>query len=139
MQLALSEMSDGAFVTYLIALTISGVLLLVMAIGGFFNETRGTRIISGVVGVVFLGYAVYLAFIFTGGAVWMPLYVFIVPALLIGNIIRRRRERALEDARANPFGGAGVSSAGTFARLCWSSDEVAHRSHATSSRPSGGR
>jgi hypothetical protein len=31
----------------------------------------------------------------------MPLYVFIVPALLIGNIIRRRRERALEDARAN--------------------------------------
>jgi len=101
MQLALSEMSDGAFVTYLIALTISGVLLLVMAIGGFFNETRGTRIISGVVGVVFLGYAVYLAFVFTAGAVWMPLYVFIVPALLMGNIIRRRRERALEDARTN--------------------------------------
>ena len=101
MQLALSDMSDGTFVTYLIALTISGILLLIMAIGGFFKETRGSRILSAAIGVAFLGYAFYLSFIFTGGTVWMSYYVFIVPVLVIANIVRSRKEKALEDARAN--------------------------------------
>jgi len=101
MQLAVPEMSTGTFDFYRVALTVSGLLLLILAIGGFFKETRGSRIFSGVVGLIFLGYAFYLFFIFTGGNVWMSYYVFIVPVLVIVNIVRSRKERALADAQAN--------------------------------------
>jgi hypothetical protein len=101
MQLAVSEMSDGTFDFYLVALTVSGLLLLILAIGGFFKESTGSRLLSGAIGVVFLGYAFYLFFIFTGGTVWMSYYVFIVPVLVIVNIVRSRKEKALEDARTN--------------------------------------
>jgi hypothetical protein len=101
MQLAVSEMSDGTFDFYLVALTVSGLLLLILAIGGFFKESTGSRLFSGAIGVVFLGYAFYLFFIFTGGNVWMSYYVFIVPVLVIMNIVRSRKEKALANAQAN--------------------------------------
>jgi fatty acid desaturase len=101
MQLAVSEMSDGTFDLYLVALTVSGLLLVILAIGGFFKETRGSRLFSGLIGAAFLGYAFYLFFIFTGGTVWMSYYVFIVPVLVIMNIVRSRKEKTLQDARAN--------------------------------------
>ena len=100
MQLAVSEMSNGTFDFYLVALTVSGLLLVILAIGGFFKESAGSRILSGVIGAVFLGYAFYLFFIFTGGNVWMSYYVFIVPVLVIVNIVRDRKERANAAAAA---------------------------------------
>jgi hypothetical protein len=93
MQLAVSEMSGGSFDGYMVALTISGLILLVLAIGGFFKESKGARIFSGVVGLAFLGYAFYLFFIFTGGTVFISYYVFIVPVILIVNLFRSRKEK----------------------------------------------
>jgi fatty acid desaturase len=93
MQLAVSEMSDGSFNGYMVALTISGLILLALAIGGFFKASKGSRIFSGVVGLAFLGYAFYLFFIFTGGAVFVSYYVFIVPVILIVNLFRSRKEK----------------------------------------------
>ena len=92
MQLAVSDMSDGAFNGYMVALAISGLVLLVLAIGGFFRESKGSRIFSGVVGLAFLGYAFYLFFIFTGGTVFVSYYVFIVPVVVIVNLFRSRKE-----------------------------------------------
>lgn len=83
MPLAALDLGDNTFLVYVGALAVSGLILAVLALTGFGGAGVGSRIISGLVALAFLGYAGYLAFIFEGGEYRLFLYAFIVPALLL--------------------------------------------------------
>jgi hypothetical protein len=85
--------ADSTFSIYVVALLGSGLILLLMAAIGF-GATAGSRILNAVIGLVMIGYGVYLGFIFAGGTYWMSIYVFIVPVLLIINIFRSRKSKS---------------------------------------------
>ncbi|GGM39173.1 hypothetical protein ACFFX1_30880 [Dactylosporangium sucinum] len=89
--LAVSEMSDGMFFGYIAALGISGAFLLVLAVQPFLKVSTGLRILNGLFGVGFLGYAFYLLFIFDGGTVQIFFYAFIAPILLLIQTIRQSK------------------------------------------------
>jgi hypothetical protein len=91
------DVSDSTFYTYVIALAVSGVIQLVIAAVGF-GSGRGIRILSGLFGLGFLGYAFYLAFIFDSGEFRMFYYAFIAPILFIVQIVRARSARSRETA-----------------------------------------
>ena len=108
--LALEEMSDSTFLTYIGALAFSGLLLFVMA--ALPGQSVGARLLSVVIGLALLGYAFYLFFIFDGGEVRIFFYVFIVPVLVVINAIKAfaaRRKAKQEAVTAAPqqaaFGG----------------------------------
>jgi 4-amino-4-deoxy-L-arabinose transferase-like glycosyltransferase len=91
MNLAVIEMNGQMFLGYIAALAVSGLLLLVTAIAGFRTGT-GSRVLSGLFGVGFLGYAIYLFFFFDGtGTVFISYYVFVVPILMIVNVVKSRK------------------------------------------------
>ena len=92
MNLAITEVSDGVFNTYVIALAVSGVLMLLVAAIGF-GSTGGARLLSGLFGLGFLGYAIYLEFFLTTGEFRMFYYAFIAPVLIIVNVIRNRKPK----------------------------------------------
>jgi hypothetical protein len=52
------------------------------------ERSVGSRALSVVAGLAFLGYGVYLGFIFDGGSYMMFFQAFVLPALLIVNFIR---------------------------------------------------
>jgi hypothetical protein len=103
MNLAVTEVSDGMFTTYVVALGISGIVLLLAAAIGF-GSTAGARVLSGIIGLGFLGYAIYLQFFLADGAEFrMFFYAFIAPVLAIINIFRSRKPAAAPAAApANP-------------------------------------
>ena len=90
MNYAVAELNDSTFNLYSALLAISGILLLVTAATGFGGRRVGARVVSGVFAVAFLGYAIYLQFIFTSGTVLISYYVFVVPILLIVQAFRNR-------------------------------------------------
>ncbi|MFA1542453.1 hypothetical protein [Actinomadura monticuli] len=74
--------ADAAFSWYVVFLLVSGVAMLLMAaIGG--GQSIGERLLNLAFGVGFLGYAVYLGFIFDGGEYFMFFYAFILPVLML--------------------------------------------------------
>jgi hypothetical protein len=88
--LAAVEMNDTTFYGYATLLVISGVIMLVLAAAGF-GASTGSRVLSGVLGLGFLGYGVYLFLFFNGGTVHVIYYVFAAPILLIINVVKSRR------------------------------------------------
>ena len=92
-------MSDGAFLGYILLLTLSGILLLALGAGGF-GQSVGARLVDGLFGIVFLGYAFYLFFVFDGGEVAILFYAFIVPVVAVIQAVKAYRTR-----RASATGG----------------------------------
>lgn len=90
MNLAVLEMNNTTFLTYTALLAISGVIMVVLAIVGF-GASTGSRILSGILGVGFFGYAVYLTFISDDDTVIVFYYAFIAPILLIVNVFKSRK------------------------------------------------
>jgi len=89
------KFADGTFAAYVIALGISGVLLLLLAATGFGAPSGGMRLLNAVIGLGFLGYAGYLLFAdFETYVVFF--YAFILPVLLIIQAVRNAftRQRA---------------------------------------------
>ena len=73
-----------------IMLLVSGLIMIVT--GAWTVQTRKVAgILNIVAGLLFFGYGVYLAFIFTGGTYFIPFKAFIVPFLTVGYAIRDRR------------------------------------------------
>lgn len=64
-----------------------------MIAGIGFGASSTTRLLSGLFGLGFLGYAIYLAFFFTGGTFAMFWYAFIAPVAVIAQVVKNRRER----------------------------------------------
>jgi hypothetical protein len=91
---AIGEISDGQLTGYTALLAVAGVLMLVLAATGFGRQTSGQRLLNGLFGLGFVGYAFYLFFIFDGGTVIILWYVFILPVLLIVQAVRRAFARS---------------------------------------------
>ena len=89
--LAAGEASEGEFHAYEAALFISGALLVLVAVLPFLRQPIGIRVLNGLIGVAMLSYGFYLAFIFDGGTFFESYYVFIVPILLIINVVKQAR------------------------------------------------
>jgi hypothetical protein len=83
-------MSETHFNLYVAALAISGFLLVGMALSGFGGIRTAARVINGLFGVGFLGYAFYLFFIFDGGVVHEFYYAFLVPVIVIYRAFKAR-------------------------------------------------
>jgi hypothetical protein len=100
MYLAVQEVSESTFQIYVIALGVSGILLLLTALIGF-GSTAGARVVSALVGLAFLGYGIYLEFFLADGATFsMYYYAFIVPILVLINVFRSRKAKKDEAATA---------------------------------------
>jgi hypothetical protein len=59
-----------------------------VACAGFCSAASSSRALSAVAGIGFLGYGIYLGFIFEGGSYLMFFKAFILPALLVVNFVR---------------------------------------------------
>jgi hypothetical protein len=88
--LAIEYVSDRTFVTYLVAVAVSGVLMLLIAAVGF-GASLTPRLFSGVLGLVFLGYGIWVAFIRSNHGVFVLYPVgFVLPILVIGLVLYSR-------------------------------------------------
>jgi hypothetical protein len=79
---------DPLFSWYVVLLCISGVVMVAMAAVKAGEQSGGSRALSVVAGLAFLGYGIYLGFIFAGGSYMMFFQAFILPVLLVVNFIR---------------------------------------------------
>ncbi|MFC1444285.1 hypothetical protein ABUW04_39265 [Streptacidiphilus sp. N1-10] len=86
------------FSWYVVLLAVSGVAMVALAAAR--SGSTGMRVFNALVGVAFLGYAIYLAFIFEGGTYFIMFKAFILPVLLIANGIKSiaARRQATEAA-----------------------------------------
>ena len=90
--MALMDLGDTGFMLYLAALTISGIVLIV--IGSMNKPAQKTllRVINIGFGVAFVGYAFYLfVFLHDGDTYRVFVYAFVAPVVLIYNAVRNRR------------------------------------------------
>lgn len=91
------NVSDGVFNTYVILLAISGVVMLGVACLPV-PQGKASRIIGGLLGLGFLGYAIYLKFVFDGGTFRMFLYVFVLPFIYIARVVKAYASRRNQNA-----------------------------------------
>ena len=90
MNLAAVEIPDGVFLAYIAALVVSGLIMVVLAATGFGASGTLVRILNGLFGVGFLGYAVYLLFFFPGGDFPVFFYAFILPVVMVIQAFKTR-------------------------------------------------
>ncbi|WP_327009930.1 hypothetical protein OHA72_23480 [Dactylosporangium sp. NBC_01737] len=92
--LAALEMNAGTELAYIGLLALSGVILLIVGATGLGLKSTGQRVLNIVLGVAFLGYAVYiLGFTGPGDTIIIAWYVFVVPVVLIINVVKAMRAR----------------------------------------------
>jgi hypothetical protein len=74
-----------------------GGLLLILCGLIAFRAAGLARVLSVLIGLGMAGYGAYLVFKFTGGTYWLPMYAYILPALVLLNVFRsafaNRKER----------------------------------------------
>jgi len=87
------------FSLYVVLLIISGLLSLALAY--FKVGSVGERVLRGIIGVGFLGYGIYLQFIFKGGSYEMFFYAFILPIILIVRFVQERSRVKARQQSAN--------------------------------------
>jgi hypothetical protein len=80
------------FNLYIVLLALSGVAMLAM---GLVRRGRSTlsRSINLIMGAIFVGYAIYLEFIFDGGSYLIFFQAFIVPVVMAIDFFRGRTPR----------------------------------------------
>lgn len=81
------------FSWYIVLLLFSGVALLVLGALNAGRQSTGWRILNLVIGLGFIGYGIYLGFVFKGGTYIVFFKAFFVPVLLIVNAVRSRSAR----------------------------------------------
>jgi hypothetical protein len=89
--------THSLFSWYVVLLLLSGVVMLVMTAVRV-DQKPARRILSLLLGVGFLGYGIYLGFIFNGGSYFVFFQVFILPVALVASSLRsaaRRRASAI--------------------------------------------
>lgn len=80
--------NDASFSWYVVLLIFSGLVMLVMSGFGSHAQSAGMRVLNLIVGLGFLGYGVYLGFIFKGGSYLIFFKAFILPIVLVINFFR---------------------------------------------------
>ena len=79
---------EPLFSWYVVLLCLSGAVMVALAAIKAGDRSVGSRALSAVAGIGFLGYGIYLGFIFQGGSYMMFFQAFILPALLVVNFVR---------------------------------------------------
>ncbi|MBO1417384.1 hypothetical protein [Streptomyces sp. FH025] len=97
------DFSDAPlFSWYVVALAVSGVIMLVIgAVGGGLKV--GLRIVNVLIGLGFLGYAYYLTFVFEGGTYYILTKLFFLPVALIIYSVKEIIERSKAKKQPNPL------------------------------------
>jgi hypothetical protein len=90
MNAALGTISDGQLLAYIGLLGVSGLIMLVIGAVGFGLKSTGQRVLNVVLGLAFIGYGLYLLF-GSSESVYVIWYVFVVPILLIINVVKAAR------------------------------------------------
>jgi len=85
--------SDPLFSWYVVFLVLSGVIMVALAAAGSGSQSNGMRALNGLIGVAFLGYGIYLGFIFNSGHYLLAYKAFVVPVLLVINFFKARAAR----------------------------------------------
>lgn len=98
-------MSDTQFYLYAGLLTVSGLLLLVMA-GIGFGQSAGARVLNALFGLGFTGYGGYLLLLFESGEVRVFWFAFVVPVFMVVQAFRAYQARR-NQAPAVPGGPTG--------------------------------
>ncbi|WP_067837015.1 hypothetical protein [Nocardia lijiangensis] len=78
---------------YVGLLAISGIAMIAMALMEN-GQSSASRTMNGIFGPLYLGYAVYLAFLFDGSSYLIFFHAFILPVLMVVNYFRNRTPRA---------------------------------------------
>jgi hypothetical protein len=79
---------DPVFSWYVLLLCLSGIVMVVLGAINKGEQSAGSRALGVLAGVAFLGYGIYLGFIFDGGSYMMFFQAFILPVLLVVNFVR---------------------------------------------------
>jgi hypothetical protein len=79
---------EPLFSWYVVLLCLSGVVMVALAVIKPGDQSGRSRAVSAVAGIGFLGYGIYLGFIFAGGSYLMFFQAFILPAVLVVNFVR---------------------------------------------------
>jgi hypothetical protein len=93
MNAALGEISAGQELAYIALLCVSGLIAIAIGAIGFGLKSGGQRVLNIVIGVAFVGYGLYLL-IGNPDSVFIFWYVFIVPIVLIINVVKAARARS---------------------------------------------
>jgi hypothetical protein len=80
--------AEPLFSWYVVLLIISGVAMTAIGAASFGGLSTGWRVFNVLAGVGFVGYGVYLGFIFEGGSYIIFFKAFILPVLMIVNFVR---------------------------------------------------
>ncbi|WP_174805553.1 hypothetical protein [Kitasatospora sp. MMS16-BH015] len=80
--------AEPLFSWYVLLLFVSGVAMLAIAAANTGALSTGWRIFNAVAGVGFVGYGVYLGFVFQGGSYIIFFKAFILPVVMIVNFCR---------------------------------------------------
>jgi predicted lipid-binding transport protein (Tim44 family) len=88
------------FSAYVLLLIFSGVAMIVMASPTVKHSTKGVRALNALFGVGFLGYGLYLAFLFHGGGYLIFFKAFLLPVLMVFRTIRSARASRSQALRA---------------------------------------
>ncbi|WP_441245426.1 hypothetical protein [Kitasatospora sp. McL0602] len=92
--------AEPLFSWYVVLLFVSGVAMLAIGISNSRALSVGWRIFNMVAGVGFVGYAVYLGFIFEGGSYIIFFKAFILPVVMVINFFRAQAARKSAPAPA---------------------------------------
>jgi hypothetical protein len=79
---------DPVFSWYVTLLCLSGIVMVVLGAVNKGEQSAGSRALGVLAGLAFLGYGIYLGFIFDGGSYMMFFQAFILPVLLVVNFVR---------------------------------------------------
>ncbi|MFI0407419.1 hypothetical protein [Actinomadura sp. 3N508] len=79
--------ADATFSWYVVLLGVCSIAMLVMAAIGLGQDVV-SRLLNAAFGIGFLGYAIYLGFIFDGTEYTLFFYVFILPVLMLFRFAR---------------------------------------------------
>ncbi|WP_433213003.1 hypothetical protein ACQP00_01130 [Dactylosporangium sp. CS-047395] len=90
MNAALGEISAGQELAYIGLLCVSGLIAIAIGAVGFGLKSTGQRVLNIVIGVAFIAYGLYLL-IGQPETVYVIWYVFIVPIILIINVVKAAR------------------------------------------------
>jgi hypothetical protein len=93
MNAALGALSAGEELGYIALLCISGLIAIAIGAIGFGLKSTFQRVLNIVLGVGFIGYAAYLL-IGQPDTVFVLWYVFIIPIILIINVVKAARARS---------------------------------------------
>jgi hypothetical protein len=94
---------EPLFSWYVVLLCLSGVVMVALAAIKTGDRSAGSRALSAVAGLAFLGYGIYLGFIFDGGSYMMFFQAFILPVLLVVNFVRALFKNQQTEVQPQPY------------------------------------